>query len=514
MYKKSFRGKPPTRKKKSFPLACNDDMNFQECELAILRQAIDNIEDNTKKQQKNSEEIKNMIQVVEDFLREAKCICYGGIAINNILPQEAQFYDQDVEIPDYDFYSKTPVEHAKDLANRFYEKGYLEVEAKAGVHYGTYKVFVNFIPMADITMLHPDLYDNLQNDSMEIQGIYYSSPNFLRMSMYLELSRPDGDVSRWEKVLKRLTLLNKHYPLESHNCNEIDFQRELKTQSMEHTAKLYNITRDSLIDQQVVFFGGYAGSLYSNYIPNNKIQMIKQTPDFDALSENPELCATIVIKQLKDNGYSTAQALKHDAIGEIIPLHYEINVDEETLGYIYKPIACHNYNEITVDKRQIRVATIDTLLSFYLAFLFSNHAHEDNKYKDRLLCMAKFLFDLGEKNRLSQVGLLKRFSLYCYGKQPTIESIRAEKAEMFRKINREKDKILWEKWFLKYNPATYKGKRQKRLSLSTKSLSTGTKRQKKKSKSSLEKQTSKNTTRKSLSLMKKFAMPKKSEFLF
>ena len=31
-------------------------------------------------------------------------------------------------------------------------------------------------------------------------------PNYLRMAMYLELSRPDGDVSRWEKVLKRLTL--------------------------------------------------------------------------------------------------------------------------------------------------------------------------------------------------------------------------------------------------------------------------------------------------------------------
>ena len=49
----------------------------------------------------------------------------------------------------------------------------------------------------------------LKNDAIIKNKIYYAPPNFLRMSMYLELSRPDGDVSRWEKVLKRLILLNK-----------------------------------------------------------------------------------------------------------------------------------------------------------------------------------------------------------------------------------------------------------------------------------------------------------------
>jgi hypothetical protein len=33
------------------------------------------------------------------------------------------------------------------------------------------------------------------------------------MSIYLELSRPRGDVSRWKKVYSRLLLLNKHYPI-------------------------------------------------------------------------------------------------------------------------------------------------------------------------------------------------------------------------------------------------------------------------------------------------------------
>jgi hypothetical protein len=39
--------------------------------------------------------------------------------------------------------------------------------------------------------------------------------------MYLELSRPAGDVSRWEKVFKRLNLLNTHYPFVDSKCSKI-----------------------------------------------------------------------------------------------------------------------------------------------------------------------------------------------------------------------------------------------------------------------------------------------------
>jgi hypothetical protein len=53
------------------------------------------------------------------------------------------------------------------------------------------------------------IFDELFNASIKIAGIHYASPDFLRMGMFLELSRPMGDVSRWEKVMKRLNLLNK-----------------------------------------------------------------------------------------------------------------------------------------------------------------------------------------------------------------------------------------------------------------------------------------------------------------
>ena len=174
---------------------------FQEMELEILRKAIDKNEKIRGKKIINNPDIQTIIKIVEDFLIKKKRICYGGTAINNILPIEDQFYDREVELPDYDFFSPLPLDDAKELANIYLSKGYTEVSAQAGIHPGTYKVFVNFLPIADITELVPELFKNLQKDALIIHGIYYSPPNFLRMLAYLELSRPMGDTSRWEKVL-------------------------------------------------------------------------------------------------------------------------------------------------------------------------------------------------------------------------------------------------------------------------------------------------------------------------
>ena len=188
-------------------------MNYDEKELDILRKAIDSAEKNKKESIIKNPLVNQIINIVEKFLITTKCICYGGTAINNILPKSAQFYDKTLELPDYDFFSNKALEHSKMLADIYVKYGYSSVEAKSGIHHGTYKVFVNYIPVADITQLHPDLFKTIKKEAIIKSGIYYTPPNYLRMAMYLELSRPKGDVSRWEKVQKRLVLLNKYYPL-------------------------------------------------------------------------------------------------------------------------------------------------------------------------------------------------------------------------------------------------------------------------------------------------------------
>ena len=166
--------------------ACNNQMKFEECELAILRDAVDSYEMESKKKNLNNPEVIKIIQILEKYLRKKKLVCYGGTAINNILPQKYQFYDKSSEIPDYDFYSSNALDDSKELANIYHSNGYLQVEAKAGVHYGTYKVFVDYISIADITLLDNTIINNIKKEAIVVDGILYAPPNFLRMNMYLE----------------------------------------------------------------------------------------------------------------------------------------------------------------------------------------------------------------------------------------------------------------------------------------------------------------------------------------
>jgi len=428
---------------------CDKSMTFQDCELAILRLAVDKAEEKIGRRVVSSDEIKKMITILENFLKRKKLICYGGTAINNILPKEDQFYDKDVEIPDYDFFTTNALNDAKELANIYYKEGFTDVEAKSGQHHGTYKVFVNYIPVADLTYLPKEIFHSLSKDSIRVAGILYAPPNFLRMSMYLELSRPAGDTSRWEKVLKRLILLNKTHPLTTIDCNKVDFQREMEDKKNEN--EIYENVKNTLINQGVVFFGGYAITLYSNYMPHHLQKKLQKIADFDVLSSEPETTVEIVKERLKDIHVKNVKIIKHEPIGEIIPLHYEVRIGKDTIAFIYKPTACHSYNVLNIHGEKVKIATIDTMLSFYLAFLYSDRQYF-TEFSERILCMSKFLFDVQQKNRLEQKGLLKRFSINCYGHQDSIEEMRAEKAEKFKELKTKRNSKEFEEWFLNYRP--------------------------------------------------------------
>jgi hypothetical protein len=161
------------------------------------------------------------------------------------------------------------------------------------------------------------------------------------------------------------------------------------------------------------------------------------------------LTAQIVKERLVDINVKNVKIIKRPGVGEIIAPHYEIRVGNETIAFIYEPLACHSYNIVKEGGYDVKVATIDTMLSFWLAFLYSNRPYYD---KDRILCMSNYLFEVQEKNRLAQKGLLKRFSINCMGHQETVEEMRAEKAEKFIELKSKKNEPEYEEWFLRYRP--------------------------------------------------------------
>jgi hypothetical protein len=433
---------------------------YENRELELLKNAMDIEAKKRGERIAQNPIMKNIIDVLEKFIHDKKLVCYGGTAINNILPKEDQFYNRNIEIPDYDFFSPNAMNDAKELADIYFKQGFSSVEAKAGVHYGTYKVFVNFFQIADITQIDSKLFSSLKKNAISKEGILYCPPNFLRMAMYLELSRPSGDITRWEKVLKRLNLLNKNYPLKATGCDPDTFAKSLSTRSYN---KQYFHEKDKIQDvikniasapassssDKIVLIGGYAFSLYSRYLKNKEREYLNENPVFDILSTSPDKTAKLIKDNLEAADIRDVSIEKKPSVSEYLSTHYEIKVGSQPVVYIFKPLACHSYNTIKVDNKIYRIATIDTMLSFYLLFLYIDRPYFNPK---RILCMCEYLFKIQQKNRVKLHGILRRFSISCYGKQKTIEDIRNEKSEQFKRLKNKRKSREFDKWFLRYTP--------------------------------------------------------------
>ena len=440
--------------------------SIEQKEIKILEDAISNIEENLKKTEVNDPKLKKILNILEQFIKKKELICYGGLAINNILPYQDQFYDFTKEIPDYDVFSKNALEDAKELADLFSKKGFEEVEAKAAIHSGTYKVFVNFIPIADITQMDKKIFKKFKSDAVKIDNIYYSSPNFLKMASHLELSRPEGDISRWNKVYKRLQLLNKNYPMDLDACGKKNltnmFLSESKSKNKDVEELIYFTVRNTLISRNVVFFGGFAMRLFLKEYNNFEIKEFKKIADFDVISTNAKSIATILKERLQNSKIKNVIVKKQNPLGELLNTSYEILVNNDVVARIFLPVGCHNYNKIKYKSKEIKIATVDTMLNYYLAFMYSNMSKQE-QYK--ILCMSQFLTNIVKKNRANNEGMLKRFSLNCIGVQKTLSTIRKEKSEKYEQLKHNRNSKKYEEHFLKYYPA----KKTKKSKKSTKS---------------------------------------------
>ena len=67
-------------------------------DIDYLKTSIKKNEILQKKDKKQNYLSDRLLNVVEQFMKTKKRICYGGTAINSVLPKEKQFYDYDVDI--------------------------------------------------------------------------------------------------------------------------------------------------------------------------------------------------------------------------------------------------------------------------------------------------------------------------------------------------------------------------------------------------------------------------------
>ena len=433
----------------------SENLSLEDMEINLIKDAVEYSEKIKSMVMNQSKDIEDILGVVEKFIKKKKLICYGGTAINNILPKKFQFYDKKVDIPDYDIYSTTPLEDSKELADIYAKKGYSNVEVRTSIHAGTYKVSVIFISIVDITYMDEPTFNQMKKDAVVLDDITYAPVNYLRMSMYKELSRPNGDISRWEKVFKRLNLLNNSYPMKNKLCDKIKFDAVGDVLDVDIAKKekdLFEIVKDILIKNKSVFVGEFAASLYGKYMSKeHKDRFLKNKERFhiETLSDDPLAYTKIVKAELKKKGYDHIKIEEREPIGHIIDVHYEITVNDIPVCLIYKSEGCYNYNTIKREKKDVRVATIDTIMTFLLAAMYTGRPYYNN---DKLLCIAQYLFIIQIKNRLANRGLLKRFTLDCIGYEQTLYERRLEKAKKYRILKKDRESKEFKELFFKYNP--------------------------------------------------------------
>lgn len=368
-------------------------------------------------------EMIHALNIVKNFIIKKKRVCYGGTAMNALLPKKDKFYDPNFNLPDYDFLTPNLEQDIKELVKDLENAGFKEVYHKVGVHKGTKKVLVNYVPIADLTYVDREVYETFLKESKLVDKIHYTNEHMLRMMMYLELSRPRGEVSRWEKVYERLNLINENFKFSTckkkHFLKEIDFDLRknildfiIQRQRVLINLEVEGVYKQSLSNKNVKYSLRKGGALY----------FYSQDIKGDAY----DLKQVLGLTNLKIMYYKN----KSDYLPERIRLIH----NNKTVAVILHENACISYNTLeTEDNKIIFIGTLETIIhAHYILFFFT-------KSEKSFLCKIGHCIETLDKLRGSKVSQFPPFSITCSGYQKGYPTLLREKVQRIKKEKTRKE---------------------------------------------------------------------------
>ena len=407
--------------------------NTVEKQLKRLEEIIDQADEIIHFEAAHNPQLLYATDIVENFLRDRKRVCYGGTAINAILPESLKFYDKNKDLPDYDFFTPDPEKDLKILADYLKHAGFTEIIERVGIHEGTHKLLVNYVAVADITYMDPKLYKIIFDRALKKDGIYYTDPDFLRMNMYLELSRPRGQVTRWDKVYERLLLLNHAFPLKS----------KLVCKSVPRAASISRDVREKLLhfilDKNRILLGAEIAALYSFSAHGSKFI----PPGINWFFKNGGAVIFMSSALLQDSydikamlGEKTeVESVK--GLADILPDRILIRYDDKVVAMLIEEKACHSYNTIHLhNNKKLLIGSFDTLLTFYLAIHIFTKDHVVFGYS--IACLCQKLIELSSELRMREKTFFPPFSITCSGYQKGFPTLLREKVARILKLKQEK----------------------------------------------------------------------------
>ncbi len=364
----------------------------------------------------HDEDILKAISVVERFLRKKERVCYGGQAINSLLPAKRRFYNPNYNVPDYDFFSPNVEGDVDELVDMLEKEGFEEVNKRVGMHEGTMKVYVNFVPVADCSLMNPKIFKIIQKRAVKVDGVLFCDPDFLRMMMYLELSRPRGEVSRWKKVYERLTLLNHAYP--SGSCDEKIKNKHMDEEDRKNILEFCIHNKRSIVGPEVI----YLMEKNKNTIGMESLVGIGG-PVF-LFSPQADTDANDIKDMLGDLRIERKDALTDQLFNCVL-----LTREKAPVAIIFQEEACLGYTLLHVKgKGDLRLGTPDTLLHLYYSLLIFG-TKEKSYFKTEIECCIQKIHSILATIRTEPTKFLPAFSLRCSGHQKGMATLLKEKAE-------------------------------------------------------------------------------------
>jgi hypothetical protein len=403
-------------------------------------------------------DLRRALNIVEAFLRKKKRVCYGGMAINAHLPSQLKFYDFSKTLPDYDFFTPEADSDVKELVSMLKRDGFNDVDARLGIHKGTTKIFVDYNAVADVTFLPEWFFEILKKRAIEDDGIYYADANFLRMNMYLELSRPRGEVERWEKIYKRLLLLNLVKKPSSERCLTRKGSVNRLSKSIRKSLIDYCIQQDFIFasaDLKRVY--SHPGSLSAGYILNTTNPVI-------AYAETPEYYLPIMRQIVHDQDPSLKlQNMHWSARGDLLPEMYGLAANGRIIVLLINQEFCNAYNVVSLPEgKKLKIVALDTAITLFYMLGFVKGL--EGIVPKSASCFAEALVAVSGATR--DKGIVSKFPYFvtsCQGHQPSKATLLKQKAERIARLKmKQKQKQERQTRKIKKSSFAYKKTRKER----------------------------------------------------